>query len=291
MEDGANNPKIAMTTAAKNLITLLVLLLLGSGFGVWQVQKNGQAKLAAQAAQNETELAAKHQEMQSALASQAEQHQKQIAVMTAEHEKKIAEQEARRAAQMASVYKEFENIFDGNKKTLAYLGELEAKVKAGQAPSKDEAERLAIIATGLGYLQKQYQKPLEQFNELADYFEAQAVLQPEMPRTNFFRRVFSREHRELQKQFYRDEGARLAFEQAQNKFGSAYAAAQKEMSAIKLDTDSLVKKLLAVIQDKEAAKPEDLSPFFDKARQALKTHQDVLKFEPDKLPAAPGVQP
>ncbi len=280
-----------MTTAAKNLITLLVLLLLGSGFGIWQVQKNGQAKLAAQEAKSEAELAVKHQEMQSALAAQAGQHQKQIEAMTAEHEKKLAEAEGKRAAQMAAVYNEFEGIFDGNKKTLAYLNELEGKVKAGQAPSKDEIEKLAIIATGLGYLQKQYQKPLEQFSELADYFEAQAVLQPEIPKANFFRRVFSREHRELQKQFYRDEGARMAFEQAQGKFASSYAAAQKEMSAIKMDTDNLVKKLLAVIQDKQAARPEDLSPFFDQARKALKTHQEVLKFEPDKLPAAPGVQP
>jgi hypothetical protein len=37
---------------------------------------------------------------------------------------------------------------------------------------------------------------------------------------------------------------------------------------------------------------EDLSSFFNKARQALRTHQDVLDFEPGALPLpAPKPQP
>ena len=36
---------------------------------------------------------------------------------------------------------------------------------------------------------------------------------------------------------------------------------------------------------------EDLSSFFDQARKALKTHQDVLKFEPDALPPPLPLRP
>jgi hypothetical protein len=42
-----------------------------------------------------------------------------------------------------------------------------------------------------------------------------------------------------------------------------------------------------VDEDKEKANAEDLSDFFNKARQALRTHQDVLDFQPDKIPDLP----
>jgi hypothetical protein len=59
------------------------------------------------------------------------------------------------------------------------------------------------------------------------------------------------------------------------------------MAAVGLNGDQYVKKLYALIDDKNQANAEDLTKFFDQARQALRTHQDVLDFQPDKVPDLP----
>lgn len=275
--------------ALKITVAALALIAAGLGFGLWKQSGAHHAEIASLKTEHTAALAAKHAEMQNALAAQADQQQKDIQTLNAEFDKKLADLQQSQRNQLASAYKEFENIFDGNKKTIDYINLLEDKVKAGQTISKAEVERLAIITTGIGYLQKQYQKPLEQFSELASFFEKQSALQPEKPQGNFFRRVFSKEYKEAERQFNREEGMKQAYEQAQSKFTSVYSAAQKQMSAVNLDADAQVKKLYALIEDKQQANKEDLSSFFNQARKALKTHQDVLKFEPENLPTQPSV--
>lgn len=280
-----------MTTASKNIITLLIIVALALGFGMWRLHANNQVKLQELAASHAEALAAKHDEMQKALAAQADQHQKAIQTLNEDYDKKLAEFQQSQRQQLASAYKEFESIFEGNKKTIDYINVLEGKIKGGQNLNKAEVERLAVIATGLGYLQKQYQKPLEEFNELAAYFEKQAALQPEKPKGSFFRRIFSKQYRESEKEFYREEGMKQAYEQAQSRFSQVYSGAQKQMAAVHLDADEHLKKLYAVIEDKQRANQEDLSAFFDQARKALRTHQDVLKFEPENLPPPLPLRP
>jgi hypothetical protein len=237
-------------------------------------------------------LKAKEAEFQRTLDSQAAQHQKMITTLNDEHEKKIDELRQGERKRLATAAKEFENIFEGNKTTLQYIDLLEDKVKAGQALSKAEVEKLTIITTGLGYLKKQYQKPMQEFQELANYFEAQANKQLEKPKGGFFKRLFSKEFREQEKEYFRQEGAKEAFEQAQGKFSSTYAEAQKVMGSVNLDADAQLQKLQAYIDDKQQMNAEDLGSFFDKARKALRTHQDVLDFEPDAPPLpAPKPQP
>ena len=53
--------------------------------------------------------------------------------------------------QMATAFKEFENIFEGNRRTIDYIDALETKVKAGQGVSKAEVEKLSLIATGISF--------------------------------------------------------------------------------------------------------------------------------------------
>jgi hypothetical protein len=271
--------------ALKIVIAILTLIAAGLGAGIWKQNSAHVAEIESLAARHAADLSAKHAEMQSALAAQSDQHQRDIYALNADYEKKLAELQQSQRSQVASAYKEFENIFEGNKKTIDYINLLEDKMKAGQTISKAEVERLAIITTGIGYLQKQYQKPLEQFTELAGYFEKQSALQPEKPRGNFFRRVFSKEYKEAERQFNREEGMKQAYEQAQSKFSTVYASAQRQMASVNLDADAQVKKLYALIEDKQQTNKEDLGSFFDQARKALKTHQDVLKFEPENLPA------
>jgi len=285
-------------TALKNLSALLVLSFLASGVLGWFLFQSHSDLKAARAAleQIQTEhtvaLQARESEFQRALDTQAAQHQKMITALNDEHEKKIDLLRTGERQRLATAAKEFENIFEGNKTTLQYINLLEDKVKAGQTLSKAEVEKLAIITTGLGYLKKQYQKPMQEFQELAAYFEAQAAKQVTKPKGGFFKRMFSKDFREQEKEFIRQEGAKEAFEQAQGKFSSVYASAQKAMAGVNLDADKQIQKLHAYIDDKQQMNAEDLSSFFNKARQALRTHQDVLDFEPDAPPLpAPRPQP
>lgn len=285
-------------TAIKNLAALLVLSFLASGVLGWFLFQSRSDLTALRAdlehikTEHADDLKAKEAEFQRTLSAQADQHQKMITALNDENEKKIDALRKGERQRLATAAKEFENIFEGNKTTIQYINLLEDKVKAGQTLSKAEVEKLAIITTGLGYLKKQYQKPMMEFQELANYFEAQATKHIEKPKGGFFSRLFSKDFREAEKQYQRQEGAKEAFEQAQGKFTSVYASAQKVMGSVNLDADAQIQKLHAYIDDKQQMNAEDLSSFFDKARQALRTHQNVLDFEPDSIPlSAPKPQP
>ena len=285
-------------TALKNLTALLVLSFLASGVLGWFLFQSHSDLEAARTelehvkTEHADELKAKEAEFQRTLDTQAAQHQKMITALNDEHEKKIDELRQGERKRLATAAKEFENIFEGNKTTLQYIDLLEDKVKAGQALSKAEVEKLTIITTGLGYLKKQYQKPVQEFQELAAYFEAQASKQLAKPKGGFFKRLFSKDFREQEREYARQEGAKEAFEQAQDKFSGTYSRAQKAMGSVNLDADAQIQKLHAFIDDKQQMNAEDLTSFFDKARKALRTHQDVLDFEPDAPPLpAPKPQP
>lgn len=281
---------LPIMTAIKNLTALLVLSFLASGVLGWFLFQSRsdlttlQSEMEHLKAVHAEELQAKEAESQRALDAQAAQHQKMITALNDEHEKKIDALRSGERKRLATAAKEFENIFEGNKTTLQYIDLLEDKVKAGQALSKAEVEKLTIITTGLGYLKKQYQKPMQEFRELADYFEAQAGRQIEKPKGGFFKRLFSKDFREQEKEYLRQEGAKNAFEMAQGKFTSVYASAQRVMAGVNLDADAQLQKLHAYIDDKQQMNREDLTSFFDKARKALRTHQDVLDFEPEAPP-------
>lgn len=284
-------------TAIKNLSALLVLSFLASGVLGWFLfqSRSELAEARLEVLQLRTEnaeaLKTKEAEFQRTLDAQAAQHQKMITSLNNEHEKKVDDLRTGERKRLATAAKEFENIFEGNKTTLQYIDLLEDKVKAGQALSKAEVEKLTIITTGLGYLKKQYQKPMQEFGELGAYFEAQASKQIEKPKGGVFKRMFSKEFREKEKEYERQTGAKEAFEEAQTKFTGTYSRAQTAMASVNLDADTQVQKLQAYIDDKEKMNAEDMSAFFNKARQALRTHQDVLDFEPEALPQTATPRP
>jgi hypothetical protein len=276
------------------LASLLVLTALGLiGMGVWvtqlQSQHSADAKaLADQANANARQIDKLNAAHDQAIANQQASHEAAIKSLTDDFEKKLDALHADQQKKMATAFKEFESIFDGNKKTIDYINALESRVKAGQAVSKAEVEKLAIIATGISFLQKEYQKPFQDFTQLVDYLANQASKTTTKAEAGFFKRLFSREYRDAQRDYERNEATRQAFADAQAKFTTVYASAQKRMSEVQTIGDSQVKKLYALLEDKSNANTEDLSKFFDQARQALKTHQDVLDFAPDKLPDQPN---
>lgn len=274
----------------------LVLVFLALGYGIWHYHSDaGRLRIEMEQlkAAHELALQSKDEEMQRALAAQNDQHQRALQSLNEEQDKKLSALRAEQRQQMARAYQEFESIFTGNKQTLDYISALESKVKSGQALSKIELEKMTVIASGVGFLQKQYQKPMQEFTALRDYFEDVAKRPNEKPKSNFgfFKRMFSKDFREAEKEYYREEGARRAFDEAQGKFDTVYASAQQAMRAVNLDTSALLKKLDDLIQDKQQANAEDLSAYFNKAREALRTHQEILDFDPAVPPQAPKVQP
>lgn len=283
----------------KLLIALAVIAVLGSaglGIALWQEKQERRAEVARLEMEYERALQQKDEAAQQALADQTERHEQRIQAMQQDFESRLDSLRADQRKQIADAYREFESIFEGNRQTIEYINLLEGKVRAGQQLSRNEVEKLTVIATGLGYLQKQYQKPLQEFAELEAYFERQAArpvsggAQPPKKTFGFFRRAFSKSYRENEKQFYREEGERMAFEKAQQEFSRVYASAQQAMRAVNLNADEQVKKLYKLIEEKDGANQQDLSEFFNKARQALRTHQEVLQFEPEakQPPALPA---
>jgi len=274
----------------------LILVFLSLGYGIWHYHADADSLRLEIGAMTEAHVLALHtrdEEMQRALAAQNEQHQKALQALNDEHDRKLNELRQEQRKLMASAYKEFENIFAGNKQTIEYINLLEGRVKAGQTLSKIEVEKLTVIASGISFLQKQYQKPLQEFTALQDYFDSVAKRPNEKPRSGFgfFKRMFSKDFREAEKEYLREEGAQRAFQEAQVKFNAVYASAQRTMRVVNLDADVQLKKLYDLIEDKKTANAEELSAFFDKARQALRTHQGVLDFDPETGPQTPKVQP
>lgn len=274
----------------------LILVFASLGYGIWHYHSDaGRLRQEIDRLKESHQLAlqVKDEESQRAIASLHDQHIQAMQSVNEEHDKALVDLRKNQRQQMATAYKEFENIFSGNRQTIEYINLLEGKVKAGQTLSKNEVERLTMITSGIGFLQKQYQKPLQEFTALQDYFADAAKRPNEKPRSNFgfFKRMFNKDFREAEKEYLREEGARQAFTEAQGKFESVYASAQRSMRAVNMDADTQLKKLNELIDDKKTVNAEDLSSFFNKARQALKTHQDVLDFEPEQISQPTRVQP
>ncbi len=285
---------IRLMNSVPLLRALLAVALLGAGgMGYWFQQTIQSQKKTLAAAMDEhhrqlDDLVAKHD---AALTAEQERHSAELKRVGEEHEKAIDSIRKDQQRQMTSALKEFDSIFDGNRKTIDYINAMEAKVKSGQLVSKLELEKLAIIATGLSYLQKEYQKPFTEFKELEKYFSRQSASLPakgaETPqRFGFFKRLVSKEYREAERQQLRDQGAREAFEAAQVKFTSAYASAQRQMAAVSVNAEGFTKKLYDLMAQKAEANKEDLGQFFEQARKALRTHQNVLDFQPPQQPEA-----
>ena len=277
------------TKILASLLALCVVALAGLGVWVVQLQEKQRNEVAGLKEAHQRALSRMEEQHRDAVVALQDKHLKETQALNEDFEKKLDVLRKDQRQKMASAFTEFQSIFDGNKKTIDYINALEGKVKAGQAVSKGEVEKLAVIATGLGYLQKQYQKPFEEFKELETFLSKRATANQEKPTSSFgfFKRMFNKDFRDAEQNYYRNEGARQAFVDAQSKFAGVYSAAQRQMAGVSINAEAYTKKLYALMDEKQQANAEDLSNFFDQARQALKTHQEVLDFQPEKLPELP----
>lgn len=278
----------------KVLYMTFILSLAGMGTWVWKTKtelQDSNQKVEESAKVLEDAVVSKEMEMKNALSTLEDQHQKEVSGLIESHQKQLDDLRGTERQRMAAAFEQFSDIIDGNKKTLDYIDLLEKKVKSGQDISVNEAQKLATIASGLGYLQKQYQKPFQEFNELEAYLSKRAEESLDTPNMKgaFWKRIFSREFREQEREFYRTEGERRGFQDAKNKFDTAYKSAQNKMAGVNLDLENTVKSINQLIDEKK--QPENLDSFFDQARKALQTHQKVLEFQPDNPPLQEPVKP
>ncbi len=269
------------------LWALLILVLGGMGAVAWKINdKKVEAEQSLKKAKTELLVAEakKDREHEQVLSAQAAQHQTEMVKLNEEFERKLDDLRKEQRTKMAQAYEQFSGILEGDRKTLDYLDLIEQKVKAGKAVSKGEAEKLAVIATGLTYLQKQYQKPFQEFGELQSYLEKRASSNIESPnmKNAFWKRMFSREFREKEREYYRTEGERRGFQEANDQFTAAYAAAQKKMAAVNIDGERIITNLNNLIQEKQTD-PQEMAEFFQQARKALSAHQKVLDYEPEVI--------
>ena len=279
---------------AKALLALLILVVAGMGAWVWKTKGDlnaAKAEVAKAEQASRDVVAAKEQQMQESLYYLEKQHQQDVTSIMDKHQQELDKLRDGERKRLTESFKQFGDILDGNKQTMDYIDTVEQKVKSGQAVSSNEAEKLATIATGLSYLQKQYQKPFQEFGELEAYFSKRAGENIETPnmRNAFWKRMFSRNFREQEREFYRTEGERRGFQEASTRFDEAYGNAQKQMGAVNLDLEKSLGSIQQLINEKK--NPENLDEFFNQARKALKTHQKLLEFAPDSAPQVDTVKP
>jgi hypothetical protein len=278
-------------------IICLILVLLSLFYGIWHYHSDaGRLKLEVDQLRTQASaLQKQHQaDLATALKAEKQEYERRIESLEKQHQTDLTAARQGMRQQMARALREFDNIFSENQKTLSYLNDLDAKLKSGQELQQAELEKLSAISHGLAFLQKQYQKPVQEFTALQDYFDEVAKRPNEKPRSNFgfFKRVFNKNFREAEKEYEREEGARRAFSEAQTQFTAVYAKAQRSLKQVNLDSAKLISRVDELLQKKQPQ--EDLRDLLNQARKTLRTHQEVLDFEPEGLtpPATgPGIAP
>lgn len=198
------------------------------------------------------------------------------------------------AEQLQRTYAQMNEIVYDSRATLAYIGDIETRFRAGQKIDRDEAAKLIGVINGLAFLHQQYQKPLNEFRELDRYFARQLSSLPDGqvdPRetASFGRKLFKgKELKEERDAYLENQGRRDALLKAQTTVAAAYASAQRQMADISLDVNQYLAQLQHVVESNKASAAE-VDAFFEKSKQILKIHDKIMNIE---TPApAPTVRP
>jgi len=270
------------------VLSLLLLLALGACGAIGYFWSLDKGKLLTQENQlrslqsNLIALEASNADLNGQLVDQRSENER----VRSEWDTQVAQLKKEHREQMESTYAQMDNIIHDSRKTLEYIAGVERKLKDGQAISKEEARQLAAIGTGLTFLHKQYEKPIEEFRELEKFLADQlnvAAVVPPTQRGKFFKRMFSKDYREHEQEYFRDQGKRDAFERSRAKVTEAYSRAQAQMKQLSVQSTDYLDQLQAIV-DSNNANAADIENFFDQSREILQIHDRIMNLEPD-LPA------
>jgi len=197
------------------------------------------------------------------------------------------------AEQLQRTYGQMNEIVYDSRKTLAYIGDIETRLRSGQKIDQDEAAKLSGVINGLAFLHQQYGKPLNEFRELDRYFSRQLSSLPEnavdpLESTPLGQRIFkNKEFKEERAEYFEKQGRRSAIVEAKSAVASAYASAQRQMADISLDINQYLAQLQQIV-DSNNANAAEVDTFFATSKEILKIHDKIMSIEP---PAAPTIQP
>ena len=223
------------------------------------------------------QLVEKQEDMKSLIS----EHNAELDRLNADWETRLANQQSEQEAKLQKSYETIAKIVNNSGETMSHMKDLEEKMKSGKELHQEEIEQLKAVGQGLAYLHKQYEKPLYEFQELDSYLSKQLQVQVSRPseKTQLFKQLFNKQYRNNKQSqweaYYRDRGRISGVKSARDKVATAYASAQSQMGAIKLDTDKYLANLDAIVANKEA-NTALLESFFEVSNEVLKVHQSVM---------------
>lgn len=280
------------------LLILLAVLLIAAAIGAvfmgrkWSTE---QAKTLTLQQQLETvskrmsEVESKNTELSTLLADKQAENDR----LKDEWAKQVATLQEQHKEQLQTTYAQMNDIVYDSRKTLAYIGDMETRLRDGQKLDETEAAKLQSVINGLLVLHEQYKKPLNEFRDLSRYFGQQLAALPEDARdpkdsAPLGKRIFNnRQFKEERQQFFESQGRRTALVEAQEVYTKAYSNAQYQMSSISLNINEYLNDLDTVIESNKA-NAEDVAAFFAKSREILQIHDKIMNIEP---PAVEEVRP
>jgi len=196
--------------------------------------------------------------------------------------------EAQHKEQLQRTYGQMNEIVYDSKKTLEYIGNIEKRLRDGQAIDKEEAAKLSGVINGLAFLHQQYKKPLNEFRELDRYFAQQLASIPTtnvdpIETTPLGKRIFkNREFKEERAQYFQNQGKRSALVEAKSRVSEAYSSAQQQMDSVSLDINTYLAQLDKIVASNQQSS-DAVDDFFAKSKEILKIHDRVMEIEPPRV--------
>ncbi len=284
--------KSGKSTGKTVAIVLLVLLLLatigGAGFlgKLWSDEQSKSLDLERQV-KTFTSLVSDLENQKSELSSLLADKQAESERLRQEWSAQVETLKQEHAEQLQRTYAQMNEIVYDSRSTLAYIGDVETRLRSGQKLDREEAAKLTGVINGLAFLHQQYGKPLYEFRELDRYFARQlASLPADQPdprdTASLGRKIFkNKEFKEERDAFIENQGRRSALVEAKSTVAAAYANAQRQMANISLDANRYLAQIQHIVDSNEASATE-VEDFFKKSKEILKIHDKIMSIEPPK---------
>ena len=274
------------------VIVLLLLLLLAAGGAIYYVGNlwsAEQSKVLVLDQQMKTvtvrisELENKNAELSSLLADKQAETER----MREEWTTQVETLKSQHKDQLQRTYTQMNEVVYDSRKTLAYIGDIETRLREGQNIDSTEAAKLSSVINGLAFLHEQYKKPMGEFRELDSYFSGQLAAIPSttvdpIESTPLAKRIFkNKQFKEERAEYYQNQGKRSALTEARGRVSSAYRSAQKQMQSLSLDINTYLGQLDKIVESNERS-AADVDEFFNKSKEILKIHDKIMSINPPK---------
>ncbi len=191
--------------------------------------------------------------------------------------------------QLQRTYGQLNEIVYDSRKTLAYIGDVETRLRTGQNIDKEEAAKLTSVINGLAFLYEQYKKPMAEFREVDRYISQQLASIPESgdPKesTPALQRLFkNKQFKEAQATYNQDKGKKEALIKAKVEVQAAYARAQSQMRSLDFDKNKYLLQLDKIVESNQNS-AQDVEDFFNSSKEILKIHDKIMNIKPPEPPA------